>query len=280
MLRIKKHSNGNSYLLTEAGYWIRNPCHSVNPIDINALTHSDDYSLLLENEAKNKRFNLGAVDVASINYPYCLIVSDGYNFDKYHLLIESLPPKVAVLAVNKTLAKWRVNHKINYYITNNPYPEAMMDFPRHRYFPACIASSKTYWSFVEHYLKVGGMVYKYLPVQEERYRHTENDKLMIDDYRNPICAAINLAYQFGANKIFLLCCDDSFEGKRPGAKELKNGLYTYPQQIVAHQVIDGNLYWLKHHDFFKIAIGYHSHGPDYQNAEYIKEDGILQFFKD
>lgn len=278
MLKIKKHSNGNTYLLAKSGHWIRNFCSSSFAVDINNLTSSSDYNLFLENEASNKRFNLATLDVEMVQFPYCIIVSDGYKFDEFHKIVEQLPEQVAVLSVNRSLAKWKANRKINYFIVNNPYPESLADFPRHRYFPPCVTSSKTFSPFVENYLKVGGAVYKYSPVQETKFRHADNERIMIDDYRNPICAAISIAYHFRAHKIFLLCCDESFEQERPSAEKLANGLYTYPQQIRAHEVVDANLYWLKNHEYFKIDIGHFSHGPDYDNAEYIALEEIPKFF--
>jgi len=279
-MRIKKHSNGNTYLLTNSGYWIRNFCSSGFAANINNLTEPSDYALFLENESRNKKFILPTIDVENFDHPYCVIVSDGYKFEETHKILEQLPNEISVFSVNRSLANWKANRRIDFHIINNPYDEALADFPRHRYFPPCIASSKTNHLFIENYLRMGGMVYKYAPVQEQKYKHIDGEHVyLIDDYRNPICAAISLAYHFKVRKLLLLCCDESFKDSRPGAIELKNGLYTYPQQQVAHEIIDGHLYWLKKQEYMTIETAHCSHDSDYENAVYIKTEEIEGFFK-
>jgi hypothetical protein len=98
----------------------------------------------------------------------------------------------------------------------------------------------------------------------------------VDDYRNPICAAINLAYHFGVEKLGLFCCDDSFAEKRDGATQLPNGLWTYEPQLIAHGLIEGCLHWLKKTE--KINIVDCSSGPIYKNVQYITPDNIKSYF--
>jgi hypothetical protein len=100
----------------------------------------------------------------------------------------------------------------------------------------------------------------------------------IDDYRNSICAAILLAFRFHVRKLLLFCCDDAFDIERPASEKLENGLWIYPQQNVAHDLIDANLYWLSNQEY-EVAIKDHSSGPKYKNAGYIPMEGILDFFK-
>jgi len=75
-----------------------------------------------------------------------------------------------------------------------------------------------------------------------------------------------------------MCCDDSFEDNRPGAEKLENELYMYPQHHTAHDIIDGNLYWLRNQEMIDVEIKDHSCGPKYANAAYIQEEDIYEFF--
>ena len=88
-----------------------------------------------------------------------------------------------------------------------------------------------------------------------------------------------MAYHFGAEKIMLFCCDDSFKDERPSSIKLENGLYEYEQQQVAHEIIDGMFYWLKNHPYYKTIIGDHSSSQEYKYATYINEEKVLQFFQ-
>jgi len=88
-----------------------------------------------------------------------------------------------------------------------------------------------------------------------------------------------LAHQFGANKIFLFCCDDIFEDERPGADKVNDNLWMYPQHKLSHELIDSNLHWLRNNDYQDVSIGHNSLGLRYNNSSYIKEDDIEEFFQ-
>jgi hypothetical protein len=74
----------------------------------------------------------------------------------------------------------------------------------------------------------------------------------------------------------MLCCDDSFEGERPGAVKLHNDLWMYPQHEISHSMISGMFNWYKKVKGVKIAD--HSSGPIYEDAPYIPKEEILKFF--
>src|SRR5262249_36968102 len=93
----------------------------------------------------------------------------------------------------------------------------------------CIASVRTYPEFIKKY---EGNVFQYSPVPSENYGglSTEADYL-IDDYRNPVCAAISLAYRWNVKFLLLLFCDSVYAEEKPGMEKLSNGFWSYPQQI-------------------------------------------------
>lgn len=278
-MRIKKHSNGNQYLLTEEGMWVRNFTREVVPyVDLNKTYREDDHFLFLTNEVNNARQRYPWIDTERLYHDKIVIVSDGYKFEERHQILGKLPPEIAIIAVNGALAKWKVQSRNpTYYVVNNPYKECLRYLPRRQSLPKCIASTRTNHEFLSLYR---GTKFRYAPVNEQQYSGvvTKEIEYQIDDYRNPICAAIGLAYRFGVENLVLFCCDDSFDQERPGAEQLKNGLWMYPQQHIAHGLIDGSLHWLRRSYGPEVIVKDCSNGPYYANAEYINDAQLLQFF--
>jgi len=278
-MRIKKSSNGNQYLLTDQGKWVRNFCKTTVPfMDLNHTISSKDHFIFLKNEVQNSMNKHTWVDSEMFIHPNIVIISDGFDFQRKHKLLAELPKNVTVMGVNRSLAKWELNKSMSYYVVNNPYEECLKYLPKiNKTAPKCLASVRTNYEFMENYR---GAKLKYYPVNENSYSTLGSKEVtwQIDDYRNPVCAAIGLAYRFGVEKLLLLCCDNAFKDERPGAMQLENKLWIYPQQDLAHGLIDGNLYWLKNHPHKEILIGDCSSGPRYKNASYIDEDKIISFW--
>lgn len=276
---IKKHSNKNHYLLTPQGHWVRDFTRKVFPYDINNFISEKDLGQLAKNELAIKAMNVANIDKEIIRAPKIIIVSDGYKFEEKRILLKNIPRNVVIIGVNRSLVKWDEELRMDYFITNNPYSTCMTQFPDGDYIPKCIVSCRTFPDFVRRYRKNRGVVYKYVPTKCKRYGGINEAGYYIDDYRNPICAAIHLAYRWGVKKLMLFCCDDAFEGERPGAIKLPNSLYMYPQHEISHAFIAGGLYWLKHQEFHSVKVVNHSHGLEYKGIPYIKDEDIESYFK-
>lgn len=281
---IKNNSNKNVYTITENGIRVRDFTKTSVPyVDINQLTKPEDYRLLLHNEVQNKILRMQHIDTENIYHKKVVIVSNGLGYkQKQHLLLD-IPSDVVIIAVNGALAEWELlegtkKQKINYYLVNNPYPECMGFFPRqNRYFPKCIASMRTNPEFTRQYAKKGTM-YRYVPVPEKKFSGMKSDALYhIDDYRNPICAAIGFAYRSGAEKILMFCCDDAFSEGKDGMIKVEDS-WVYHQQMISSEIIDANFYWLKNQEDIKVEIVDHSSGVKYKNADYIENDNFVEFF--
>lgn len=263
--------------------------NSVRPLQLTRLFSSEDYSLVLANEEANK--NYPKISDEIINFRKIVIVSDGYDFEKRHLLISKLPKDVGVLAVNQAVKKWALYNSdtpvedrrtVNALVMNNPYREALNCLPsrNQRYFPVCIASVRTNYEFLKKYQ---GDVYTYVPSKEEDFGVTINQAYHIDDYRNPVCAAIDLAFHFGVEKLMLLCCDDAMTERRDSAVQLDNGFWVFPQHLRSHAIIDAKLHWLTHQEdsASKVTVADYSSGGEYLNAQYITVDeDAINFFKE
>jgi hypothetical protein len=280
----KERAGRNEYVCTLDGVWVRNFCKPAAPyIDINRLVPETEYEMLMNNELENLKRKYVNIEAETLVRKKIVIVSDGYDFAERQKMLAKLPAnEVTVIGVNKSLAKWELvgddcpahlKRAMAFYVVNNPYPEAELFLPAKRYYPKCVASVRTHPPFLQAYK---GNIYTYAPVPESRYAGPSvTHEFMVDDYRNPVCAALALAYRFGGQKVMLFCCDDAFEGDRPGAERLENGLYTYPQHLQGQRIIDGGLFWLSH---AKIDVADFSSGPKFRNAAYISDEKAMKEF--
>lgn len=282
-MRIRKIKSTKNEYVYAGGSWVRNFTKTgIKPVDLSKLFRPDDYNLIVSNEFASETFGVSNIADDNFNFSKVIIVSDGYDFEKRQQLAAKIEGSV-VLAVNGALKRWQLfdNNRIlvkpiNFYIVNNPYAECMYFMPS-VYFPSCIMSSRTKPEFIRNYI---GMKYLYSPTPNIQFGiHKNVVKYTVDDYRNPICAAINLAFRFKAKKILLLCCDDSLPVQKPGTVLLENGLWTYPHHMRSHDIIDANLFWITREEI-GIQIADYSSGPKYVNAEYIKtEEEAIDFFQ-
>lgn len=287
--QVIRNTRHHEHILAE-DIWVRDFTKKKLPYDINNLYPQSDRQIVLNNEVYNMRQGIGNIDQEKVGQPKIIIVSDGYDFEQDHLMLSELPSDVMIMAVNRALAKWELvgpkvdpekKRAISYFVVNNPYPECDAQFPRRTqkrtaYFPKMIASSRTSHSFVERYR---GPKFLYHPTRDRHYSGARRKKPIytIDDYRNVVCAAIQLAFHFGVEQLMLFCCDNSFNKKKDAATLLSNELYAYPQQIKAEKVIDANLHWLVKSD---VMIANYSKGIELDNAESVSRDQVIRFFED
>jgi hypothetical protein len=281
MTRIKKFKN-NEYIFCD-GIWVRNPCKESAPVDINSLGKNET-ELFLNNELTNMRVSsLQLDDLNPVSLQNVVIFSDGHGWKEKQLVLGTIPNTIVkTIGVNGSLARWdmvgekaEVKRTMTFYLTNNPYSDCMGYLPRkHRYYPNLISSTKTNPRFLSEYQS---QPFFYKSTQNLDYSGMGPESCMsLDDYRNPVCAAISFAWKKGVKKLVLLCCDEAFEDERPGSIRMKNGLYQYPQQVLCQRVIDGQLYWLRKAG---VKIMDCSSGIEYENAEYIEIEGIKDFFE-
>jgi hypothetical protein len=280
-MRIKKYKT-NEYLRTPSGVWVRNFTKDSKVfLDLNKMFLDGKQETILHNELENIQMGLSDISSISASASNVLICSDGYKFEENKSFLSNLPNDIAIIGINGSLKKWNIkeNRKMDFYLTNNPFEESLSNISKN-YFPTCIASSRTCNKFLKFYSKKNSNIYLYSPTPEENFNtsHRSSD-YCIDDYRNPVCAGIGLAHQFGARKIFLFCCDDIFEGERPGSERVNDDLWMYPQHQLSHELIDSNLHWMKSNEYQNISIGHNSLGLRYNNSSYIKEDDIEEFFQ-
>ena len=280
---IKQHKNNNQYLLTQSGYWIRDFNSHGLPLDINHFVNKNEHILFANNEIGVLSHKIKSLDYNLLpKHDKIIIVSDGCDFNLFKSKLESIPQDVCIIGVNRTLAKWPVNNstpvrRLNYFINNNPFIDALSYLPKHNYWPNCLVSLKCNPKFISKYK---GNLWYYQSTPEKDFESTENKGIRIDEYRNPICAAIHLSKLFRASKLALVCCDDVFKDNRPTAVQLPNGYWMYPQHQISHELIDGMLYWLTNNEDHAVQVISSSNGPEYKHAEYICMDKLMEFFNE
>lgn len=279
-MRIKNYPNGNRYLLTTDKMWVRDFTRENVPfVDINQTIEENDHFLFVQNEFENNLQRYAWIDTERFNFRNVIIISDGINFQNNHKILNKLNKDVVILGVNGSLKKWENERRINFYVANNPYEQSLSYLPeRSGVLPKCIASSRTNFNFLNNYK---GDKFRYSPSREKTYSGTgyKETRWCVDDYRNPICAAINISFKFSLEKLLLFTCDDFLNEKRPGTVELEKDLWAYPQQIVAKNLIDSNLFWLKNYENRNIKIAEFSKNKIYKNSEYIREEEIINWFE-
>lgn len=281
-MKVKNYPNGNQYLVTPSGIWVRNfTRQNVPMIDINNTIKSEDHFLFITNEFENNLKRYAWLDNEKFYFPNLIIISDGYDFKEKHRIINKIKniDKVTIIGVNGSLKKWDCEKTMSFYLINNPYESCLADLPRRRMLPRCIASCRTNSKFLSNY---NGSVLKYHPVSERGYSGagSRESSWSVDDYRNPICGAIGVAHKFGVEKLLLMFCDESFKEERPGSIKLDNGLFTYPQHLMAQEAIDANIQWLKSEEYRDVKVGNFSSGLNYSSAAYIsEEEELVSFFE-
>jgi len=274
--KIKTYPDSNQYIRTKSGMWVRNYVNINAPFaDINKTYTSADIQLFLTNEMQNSTARHTWLENEKFSHDTIVIVSDGYDFSKKQKILSCVPKEAGIIGVNGSLTKWNVPGRLmDYYLVNNPYQQCLKYLSRKmRSMPKCIASLRSNAVFLNAYR---GQIFKYMPVHESLFssKFSKESRQNIDDYRNSICAAIHCAYLFGASKVILFCCDDSFSGERPGSEKLENGLYQYPQQRIAHELIDAKLFWMHNEVYQEIETFHHDSGLNYENASNIEENNL------
>jgi hypothetical protein len=265
---IKKHASRNEYTYAGSGLWVRNLTKKfVKPIDINEqLVREFEIPLLLANEAENAVHDYRR-QLPEETFKKIAIVSDGDMFESCHKLLEQINKDVCIIGICGTLKNWDCHRRMNFYIVNNPFNEAIDYLPKiQKTNPRCIASSRTNPKFLE---KFPGIIYEYTPTPNRILGSTRTDSPILDDYRSPLCAALSFSYHLGVEKLAILFPDTVYNNHRPGSIRVSDG-FVYPQSLVARNLADAVLGWLKKPTAINSSL-------PYQNARLLECEKIINY---
>lgn len=274
-VQIKKTSDRAKYVLSGDAGWVRDFTGNHGVI-LSDVYDTNSVRVAVANESANRTYNLPMIDRESIVSPHVVVVSDGTD-------LQAVLPLVNVFSKQKTLIVG-VNNSLSsqeffphYYISNHQGEESLSLIPKQRVLPNLIASCRANSSFVRKYRQRGGVAFIYVPTPSRQFSsNLFKSNFTIDDYRNPICAAINLAYRWNAIKLTLLAPHDFYAESKAGTQKIRNGVNIYPQQKTAHNYVDGCLYWLREHGCETTAV---TSGLSFSNANTLTPSEAEEFFK-
>ena len=241
-LPVKRHKNRNEYALTE-NFWVRNfNSPDVKPTDVNRLFEENELKNVLDNEIKNSKMGIPVLTKDLANIENLIIVSDGFRFNEHKKIIK-LKENFKILVLNHAMRFWESPQFPSFMLMNNSTDMAMSAMPLGQ-MPQLIVSRRTYHQFLRAYQN---NMYLYDPVPDEYYQSStaKDSPAYLDDYRNPICAAISFANFINVRNIFLFGCSYSYGQNRPGTIQVAENAFQYPQQQLGDKIIDLNLFWYK-----------------------------------
>lgn len=272
---IKQHKNNNEYLLNKDGIWIRNFCKK-NCVakDINQLYGKHEIEILLQNEHNNQKSSFIDYFSENIVNKKVLIISDGWGYNPNNYWIDNIPEDVKIISVHGSLRFWKNNRLPNYYVFTNPFDNCMVYYPE-MYFPTMLASTRANHKFISRYQN-NVLIYNTTPDQYYESPISHNSSNYVDEYRNAIGAAINLAHFMNADKICLAYPVDAYKEERPTTIQMGKA-HVYPQQLMSANIIDSMLFWYKLNKPYS-KISYCGIENLLSYAKYVKEESILRFF--
>lgn len=281
ILTVKNHKNGNEYIHVENNIWVRNfTLPFAKPIDINKLYKDEEIGIFIENENKNIFSKFPKFEPKDLSQKNVIIISDGFGFENINNIIENINIKNKfIILTNNSLKKWD-NLKVlpDLFIENNPFKECLNNISQ-KFYPNCLLSTRVNNRFLDFYKYKNINFYHPTPLENYNPISKNDDSKHLDDYRNPICAAISYSYFCNAKNIFLIYCSEAFEKEKSGTVLHNDGMhYQYEQNKLSDKIIDHMLFWLKKkNNNFKIF----QHGLEktFNFASYISNEQLTEFLK-
>ena len=279
-LSLRNHSSGNQYLLTSDNkIWVRNfGINHAAPLDLNNLYAEHEIETIITNEIINSYHKNATYEPEELFDKNVFIISDGFNFENTLKIINSIEiENPYIILTNNALKLWNVDKYLpSLFVVNNPYKDCIANINK-RIFPRLLASTKTMPEFFKYYNYKAGIYVYHSPPQKNYQAPIKNDySKYIDDYRNPICAALINCFYGNAKKIYLMSCSEGYKEPRNGTS-LVNEIYQYPQQKLADQIIDLNIFWyLKNKP--ETSIKYYGINKSFKFSKYISEEDFREEF--
>lgn len=269
---IKTTKDRNQYSLTN-NIWVRNFTRDdTKPIDINDLYEDEEIQTCIENEIKNSKLIVPNISTENFEIDSVVIISNGFEFRENHKnIIESIDTfdNKQVFCVNKTILLWNANKYPNFYLTNSFTKPTGMNF-----YPRLICSQRMDYNFLKSY-RNNKFVYSPTPNYKFSSPNSIDETFFIDDYRNPICAALHCAYKFKAERIFLAFCSEGYSDKKEGMVDAGEGVCMYPQQKMANDIINHMIFWYRYSNP-NTKIFYTGLKNSFSFAKYLKVNDFIE----
>ena len=263
----------------EDNIWVRNfTLPYVKPIDLNKLYEDKEINNFIENENNNIFSKFPKFEPKDLSKKNILIISYGFGFKNIENILNKIKTdKKFIILTNNSLKKW-TNNKIlpDLFVENNPFKECLNNI-NFKFYPNCLLSTRTYYKFSDYYKYKNINFYNPTPLEFYNPIVKNDDSKYLDDYRNPICAAINYSYYCNPKNIFLLYCSEAFNKEKP-ATILHNDQihYQYEQNKLSEKIIDAMLFWLRKKNN-NINIFYHGLDKTFNFASYINQETLIEY---
>jgi len=275
-ITIKNHKNLNDYFYTTSNLWIRNFAKkNCLPKDINYLYQKKEIDMLLKNEIENKKAHYTDFFTENFKYRKAIIISDGFGWDKNKFFIDDLPEDIAIITIHGACRFWTNDRLPNFYLLTNPYENSTNLFFPNEVFPFLIASNRASSRFLERW---PNNKYTYNSTPDEYYESSvsKGSSFYVDEYRNAVAAAINLAYYMNVEDLALCYPIDAYKDYREGTTRYGDA-FIYPQQQISASIIDGMLFWYRNNNP-DCKIIYCGIDKILQFAAYVSEEEIVKVF--
>lgn len=275
---VKNLNQGNQYLHVEKNIWVRNfALNNVKPVDINTLYDEKEIKIFMENEFNNGFLKFPRFEKKDLSNKNVFIISDGFGFDDVNSVIENIGLKNKfIILTNNSLKKWN-NIKVlpDLFVENNPLKNCLNNI-NPRIFPNCLLSTRTHPDFVKVYKYKNISFYDPSPSNKFNSPNKEVIKNYLDDYRNPICAAINYCFLCNVKNLYLLYCSDAMEKERPASVLHNDNVhYQYPQNKLSEKIIDSMIFWYRKENKYS-NIFYHGLNKTFKYATYIQKEDLIK----
>jgi hypothetical protein len=278
---IKNLHKGNQYLNVEKNVWVRNfTLKNILPIDINNLNQEEEIKTFINNQLINNMFKLPKFEAKDLSNKNVFIVSDGFGFENINNILENINIKNKfIILTNNSLKKWN-NFKVlpDLFIENNPYKNSLNNI-NPKIFPNCLLSKRIYPEFINSCKSKNISFYDPIPSLNFNSMYKNEINAYLDDYRNPICAAINYCFLCNAKNINLLYCSEGMDKERPASYLHNDGIhYQYNQNKLSDKIINGMIFWYKKTKQYS-NIFYHGLNKSFKFGSYIQQEDLIENFK-
>ena len=275
---VKNLNQGNQYLNVEKNTWVRDfTLNHVLPIDINNLIQEEEIKTFISNELINNTLKFPKFETKDLSNKNVFIVSDGFGFDDINDILQNINIKNKfIILTNNSLKKWNnFNVLPDLFVENNPYKNALNNI-NSKIFPNCLLSNRIYPEFVKMY-KYKNINF-YNPTPSSKFNSTSENEISnyLDDYRNPICAAINYCFLCNVENIHLLYCSEGMVKEKSASLLHNDGIhYQYYQNKLSDKIINGMIFWYRKNKK-NSNIFYHGLDKSIKFGSYIQKEDLIK----
>jgi hypothetical protein len=243
VVKVYNHPNQNQYVLVDPNIWVRNFTKKVaKPVDINNLYNESEYENLTNNELASSIYNYPYLEEGFFQNKNVVILCDGYGYKESKQYVEKLNSQnYFIICLNTTLSLWENKNRTPDLFLNNNSTKDCLRHANNKISVPCVCSTRVNMDF---YKEHRGPIRRY-GITESLNLHFDRlpgQTIRLDEYRNPVCAAVHLCWVNNIKNIILVGCTNGTIEEKMGTIKYGN-LYKLPSQKISDEIIDAMLMW-------------------------------------